>query len=102
MFLDLPPELIISHEHVTLSDYLGRGSFGSVYSGLLRRDIQVALKYLEPKDPGSMGRSGDLQVYKVSTSETATADISREHISVCDCMLLLLLFGEVLSSHPGT
>ena len=67
MFLDLHSDLVINHDRLSVDAYLGRGSFGSVYSGLLDRRCPVALKYMEPKDPGTAtARPADVQAYKVS------------------------------------
>ena len=70
MFLDLPHTLVIRHHRLTTDAYLGRGSFGSVYSGLLDGRLAVAVKYLEPKDPRVTGnvRAADLQIYKVTSN----------------------------------
>lgn len=70
IFLDLGERYLISGQGLKRGAMLGRGAFGFVYRATVNLNgnpnSEVAVKMLEPIDPGSEARISTIQIYKVS------------------------------------
>ena len=70
MFLDLGERNLINGQNLKRGTMLGRGAFGFVYRATATTSAngaiaEVAMKMLQPVDPGTEARSSILQIYKV-------------------------------------
>ena len=69
IFLDLGERYLISGQGLKRGAMLGRGAFGFVYRATVNLNgnpnSEVAVKMLEPIDPGTEARISTLQIYKV-------------------------------------
>ena len=70
MFLDLGERNLINGQNLKRGTMLGRGAFGFVYRATAIASAngaiaEVAMKMLQPVDPGTEARSSILQIYKV-------------------------------------
>lgn len=81
IFCDLTSNFVFNPDSIKRTKLLGRGSFGFVYFALLEIDkgdknkskdkkiIEVALKTLQPVEPGQGAKNSDNAVYKASLSK---------------------------------
>ncbi|KAF2362731.1 Ankyrin repeat [Trinorchestia longiramus] len=74
VFLDLGEQHLVVPESVQQGKLLGRGGFGFVFQGTCRHrttgePLDVALKMLQPVDPGQGARPSALQAYKACVSK---------------------------------
>lgn len=71
MFMDLGERNIVSGQNIKKGSMLGRGAFGFVYRATANingnPNAEVAVKMLQPIDPGSEARPSVIQVYKVKS-----------------------------------
>lgn len=67
--MDLGERNIVSGQNLKRGNMLGRGAFGFVYRATANingnPNSEVAVKMLQPIDPGPDARASTLQVYKV-------------------------------------
>ena len=71
MFLDLGDRYLVRPDVIKQGKLLGRGGFGFVFQGSCRHrltgsHLDVALKMLQPVDPGQNARSSAIAAFKVS------------------------------------
>uniref|UniRef100_A0A6A7FVB2 non-specific serine/threonine protein kinase n=2 Tax=Hirondellea gigas TaxID=1518452 RepID=A0A6A7FVB2_9CRUS len=74
VFLDLGEQHLVAPESVQQGKLLGRGGFGFVFQGTCRHRVtgdplDVALKMLQPVDPGHGARASAVQAYKACVSK---------------------------------
>ncbi|KAH7717085.1 LRK-1 protein [Aphelenchoides avenae] len=67
-FGDLSEDFVKPPENIRRGKLVGRGAFGFVFNGFVRqqndRFVEVALKVLEPVDPGSGAKGSDLMAFE--------------------------------------
>lgn len=73
VFLDLGDRYLVRPELIKQGKLLGRGGFGFVFQGACRNrasgaPMDVALKMLQPVDPGTSARQSAIVAYKVVMS----------------------------------
>ena len=73
IFVDLGEKYLIRSENVKRGQLLGRGAFGFVFKGSCRTCagnsyVDVAMKMLQPVQPGPNARQSAIIAYKVSCS----------------------------------
>ena len=72
MFLDLGERSLISGSNLKCGALLGRGAFGFVYRATVSSltnshgNSEVAVKMLQPVDPGLEARPSIIQIYQVT------------------------------------
>ena len=71
IFLDLDERLRISSENIKQGELIGRGAFGFVYESACRQrgsanHRNVAVKMLQPIDPGNNAKDSTLAAYKAN------------------------------------
>ena len=76
VFLDLGEQHLVVSECVKQGKLLGRGGFGFVFQGSVKHRVSgepldVALKMLQPVDPGHTARQSAIQAYKVRGDQHA-------------------------------
>ena len=74
MFLDLGERNLIGGQNLKRGPMLGRGAFGFVYRAAASVSgngglADVAMKMLQPVDPGAEARTSIIQLYKVSAQK---------------------------------
>lgn len=73
MFLDIGERNIIHCQNLKLSSLLGRGAFGFVYKASIilkgNPNAEVAVKMLQPVDPGPDARKSAQQLYNVMSTD---------------------------------
>ncbi|KAK8739408.1 hypothetical protein OTU49_003618 [Cherax quadricarinatus] len=74
VFLDLGDRYLVRPEVIKQGKLLGRGGFGFVFQGTCRNRVNggpmdVALKMLQPVDPGSNARQSAIVAYKAAQSK---------------------------------
>jgi serine/threonine protein kinase len=69
MFMDIGERNIVSGQNLKRGTLLGRGAFGFVYRATANingnPNAEVAVKMLQPIDPGHEARPSVIQIYKV-------------------------------------
>lgn len=70
---DVPPNLVVDSEgQLAIGRFLGKGAFGAVFAGTLLsrlgKKVDVAVKMLQPTDPGNTASESDRQLYEVICS----------------------------------
>ena len=70
MFLDLGDRYLVRPDFIKQGKLLGRGGFGFVFQGTCRNRVSgapmdVALKMLQPVDPGNNANQSAIVAYKV-------------------------------------
>lgn len=69
MFMDIGERNIVSGQNLKRGTLLGRGAFGFVYRATANingnPNAEVAVKMLQPIDPGLEARPSVIQIYKV-------------------------------------
>lgn len=70
---DVPPNLVVDSEgQLAIGRFLGKGAFGAVFAGTLLsrsgKKVDVAVKMLQPTDPGNTATESDRQLYEVISS----------------------------------
>ena len=87
MFMDLGERNLISGQSLKRGPMLGRGAFGFVYRATVNVNgscnADVAVKMLQPVNPGPDARSSILQLYKV-----------------CNCLVSLAWYQVVIVFTP--
>lgn len=73
VFLDLGDRYLVRPEVIKQGKLLGRGGFGFVFQGSCRNRLNggpmdVALKMLQPVDPGPNARQSAIVAFKVSVA----------------------------------
>lgn len=71
MFVDLGERYLVKNEDISRGSLLGRGAFGFVFKGScrvhgLQEDIDVALKMLQPVQPGPSANNSAMLAYRVT------------------------------------
>lgn len=70
MFMDIGERNIVNGQNIKRGGLLGRGAFGFVYRATANingnPNAEVAVKMLQPIDPGHEARSSVIQIYKVN------------------------------------
>lgn len=70
MFIDLGERNIVSGQNIKKGNMLGRGAFGFVYRATAtingNPNAEVAVKMLQPIDPGHDAKTSIIQIYKVN------------------------------------
>ncbi|CAL4058692.1 unnamed protein product, partial [Meganyctiphanes norvegica] len=74
VFLDLGDRYLVRPDSIKQGKLLGRGGFGFVFQGTCRNrtnggPMDVALKMLQPVDPGPMARQSAIVAYKAAESK---------------------------------
>ncbi|XP_052762538.1 leucine-rich repeat serine/threonine-protein kinase 1-like [Mya arenaria] len=86
VFHDLDVSLLIEDDALTVTDQLGRGAFGTVYAGKLRRrdhSIDVAIKVLY--DPAKVDKMKNQQMPQISLETVCSAYTNaRQEVSILD------------------
>ena len=74
--MDLGERNIVNGQNLKRGNMLGRGAFGFVYRATTNMNgnpnSEVAMKMLQPIDPGADARSSIQQIYKVTFIATFT------------------------------
>lgn len=72
--MDLGERNIVNGRNLKKGSMLGRGAFGFVYRATAtingNPNVEVAVKMLQPIDPGPEARPSIIQIYKVSVSSS--------------------------------
>lgn len=67
--MDLGERNIVNGQNLKRGNMLGRGAFGFVYRATANingnPNVEVAVKMLQPIDPGTEARPSIIQIYKV-------------------------------------
>lgn len=73
MFMDIGERNIVNGQNIKRGGLLGRGAFGFVYRATANingnPNAEVAVKMLQPIDPGHEARSSVIQIYKAAISQ---------------------------------
>ena len=78
VFLDLGDRYLVRPEVIKQGKLLGRGGFGFVFQGSCRNRLNggpmdVALKMLQPVDPGPNARQSAIVAFKVRVSKCSSS-----------------------------
>ena len=73
VFQDIGDEYLVSSDNIERGAFLGKGAFGAVFSGTIVHQrsgdhVEVAMKMLQPVNPGPKAGTTLLQQYQVTSS----------------------------------
>ena len=73
VFQDIGDEYLVSSDNIERGAFLGKGAFGAVFSGTIVHQrsgdhVEVAMKMLQPVNPGPKAGATLLQQYQVTSS----------------------------------
>lgn len=109
MFEDIADELKLDKEHIDRCKLIGRGTLGFVFKGSLRSayplnqlgqgNQEIALKLLQPVDPGPEAEQNDLAAYRSAISSWAREPFQSACKSYCTARHEVNILQSI--SHPN-